>query len=227
MLVQSTRVNRRESNNKPRPIFSHSTTLPAFKIESQLNSWRYNNHTPVWNRRPHFALHFVATRNLTGPIVGLHFMGHNSVFIDTTHGLIHLPHLANASQKQCEGSKCQTPTSAYPWKHNSTTNDKKKTTDFADHPSERHTAGTVTPVGKLTEAVSLLICYSISTTKDQNTAVEITNTTESPFSIKKNTQIAEISVVTPEQIKFIKPVDTAILSMIPEGHLDQTNYLSK
>ena len=30
---------------------------------------------------------------LTGPIIGLHFMRNNSVVIDTTHGLLHFPHL--------------------------------------------------------------------------------------------------------------------------------------
>ena len=40
-----------------------------------------------------FAEHFVVMNNLTGPIVGLHFMRHNSVVIDTSHGLIHFPHL--------------------------------------------------------------------------------------------------------------------------------------
>ena len=40
-----------------------------------------------------FSEHFVVTKNLTGPIIGLHFMKHNSVVIDTTHGLIHFPHL--------------------------------------------------------------------------------------------------------------------------------------
>ena len=30
---------------------------------------------------------------LTGPIIGLHFIKHNSVVIHTTHGLIHFPHL--------------------------------------------------------------------------------------------------------------------------------------
>ena len=39
------------------------------------------------------AEHFLVMKNLTGPIIGLHFMRHNSVFIDTTHGLIHFPHL--------------------------------------------------------------------------------------------------------------------------------------
>ena len=41
-----------------------------------------------------FAEHFVELKNLTRPIIGLHFMRHNSVVIDTTHGLIYFPHLA-------------------------------------------------------------------------------------------------------------------------------------
>ena len=41
-----------------------------------------------------FAEHFVVMKKLTGPIIGLHFMRTNSVVIDTTHGLIHFPHLA-------------------------------------------------------------------------------------------------------------------------------------
>ena len=36
-----------------------------------------------------FAEHFVVMKNLTEPIIGLHFMRHNSVVIDTTHGLFH------------------------------------------------------------------------------------------------------------------------------------------
>ena len=38
-----------------------------------------------------FAKHFVVMKNLTGSIIGLHFMRRNSVVIDTTHGFIHLP----------------------------------------------------------------------------------------------------------------------------------------
>ena len=40
-----------------------------------------------------FAEHFVVLKKLTKPIIGLHFLGNNSVVIDTTHGLIHSPHL--------------------------------------------------------------------------------------------------------------------------------------
>ena len=38
------------------------------------------------------------------------------------------------------------------------------------------------------------------------------------------TQISEFSVVTPQQTKFTKPVDAAILSKIPEGVADLTTY---
>ena len=40
-----------------------------------------------------FAEHFIVMKNLKRPIIGLHFMRHNSVVIDTTNGLIHFPHL--------------------------------------------------------------------------------------------------------------------------------------
>ena len=62
---------------------------------------------------------------------------------------------------------------------------------------------------------------------DKRKAVRVTSTTESPYLIKKHTQIAEFSVVTPEQSKHIKSVDIATLSMIPQGDPDLTAYLNE
>ena len=67
----------------------------------------------------------------------------------------------------------------------------------------------------------------MSTIIDRKIAVGITNTRESLYTINKNTQIADFSVVTTEQSKFIKPVDMAILSMIPEGDPDLITYLTE
>ena len=85
----------------------------------------------------------------------------------------------------------------------------------------------MTPLEKFTETASLLISHSMSTIIDKRVAVRVTNTTESPYLIKKHTQIAEFSVVTPEQSKHIKPVDMAILSMIPQDDPDLTAYLNE
>ena len=151
-------------------------------------------------------------------------MRHNSVVIDTTHELIHFPHLTMQVKKAlCQ--KCAKPPAVFI--HDSITIPQMTTktiTAFVDHLSERNTTGTVTPVEKFTEASGLIISHSISTIIDIKIAVRVTNTTESPYTINNNTQIAEISVVTPEQSKFNKPVDTAILNMITEGDPDLIAY---
>ena len=174
-----------------------------------------------------FAEHSVVMKNLTGPIKGLHFMRQNILVIDTTHGLIHFPQLT------MQVKSALTQTSAKPQAvliHYSMTIPQQTTktiTAFVDHVSEWKTTGTVTPVEKFTETASLIITHSMSTITDRKIAVRVTNTTESPYTINKNTQNAEFSVVTPEQSKFIKPVDMAILSMIPEGDPDLITYLTE
>ena len=172
-----------------------------------------------------FAEPFVLMKNLTGPIIGLHFMRHNSVVIDTTHGLIHFPHLT----MQVKSALTQTSAKIQAVLiHDSITKPQHTTktiTAFVDHVSEWDTTGTVTPVEKFTETAILIISHSTITYR--KIAVRVTNTTESPYTINKNTQIAELSVVTPEQSKFIKPVDMVILSMILEGDPDLITYLNE
>ena len=174
-----------------------------------------------------FAEHFVVMKKLTGPIFGLHFMRNKSVVIDTTHGLTHFPHLT----MQVKTASSETTTKPQPVITDEaltippTTT--KTITAFIDHPSKWNTTGTVTPLEKFTETASLLISHSMSTIIDQRIAVRVTNTTESPYLIKKHTQIAEFSVVTPEQSMHIKPVDMAILSMIPQDDPDLTAYLNE
>ena len=172
-----------------------------------------------------FAEHFVVMKKLTGPIIGLHFMRNNSVVIDTTHGLIHFPHLT----MQVKTASSETTVKPQPVIIDedltippATT---KTVTSFIDQSSKWNTTGTVTPFLKFTETASLLISHSMSTIIDKRIAVRVTNTTESPNLIKKHTQSAEFSVVTPEQSKHIKPIDMAILSMIPQDDPDLTAYL--
>ena len=126
-------------------------------------------------------------KKLKGPIKGLHFMRNDSVVIDTTHGLIHFPHLT----MQLITAPTQATTKPQPV----ITDDDltvpptatKTTTAFADHPSKWNTTGTVTPSEKFTETTNLLFSHSISTIIDKRKGVRVTNTTESPYLIKKHT----------------------------------------
>ena len=78
----------------------------------------------------------------------------------------------------------------------------------------------MTPLEKFTETANLLISHSMSTIIDKRIAARLTNTTESSYLIKRNTQFAEFTVVTPEQSRHVEPVDMTTFSMIPQGDLD-------
>ena len=149
-------------------------------------------------------------------------MRNNSVVIDTTHGVIPFPLLT----MQVRTASSETTTKPQPVITDEALTIPPTTTNtitaFIDHPSKWNSTGTVTPLEQFTKTASLLVSHSMSTKIDKRIAVRVTNTTESPNLIKKHTQIAEFSVVTPEQSKHIKPVDMAILSMIPQGDLDVT-----
>ena len=174
-----------------------------------------------------FADHFVVMKNLTASIIGLHFMRHNSVVIDTTYLLIHFPHLTMPDKNAAIETKAKPQPVLFQDSTAVPPITTKTITAFVDHSSEWHTTGTVTPVGNFAEAAGLLKSHKISTIIGKKAAVRITNTTESPYLFKKNTQTAEFSAVTPEQSKFLKPMDTAILSISPEADLDPTIFLSK
>ena len=151
----------------------------------------------------------------------------NSVVIDTTHGLIHFPHLTMEVKSALSQTSVKPQTVLI---HDNITIPQPTTktiTAFVHHVSEWNTIGTVTPVENFTETKSLIISHSMSTITDRKIALRVSNTRESPYTINKNTQIAEFSVVTPEQSKFIKPVDMAILSMIPEGDPNLITYLTE
>ena len=176
-----------------------------------------------------FPEHFVVIKFLTGAIIGLHFMRHNSVVIDTTYGLIHFPHLTMSAKNAA--SETSSKPQSVPFQDNTTL--PQMTTEtitiFVDLTTHRIGIQQVLchQWEKITVAALLLISHSLSTINDQKTAVRINNTTELPYLIKKNTQMAEFSVVTPEQSKFIRPKDIAIFSMIPEGDPDLTTHLSE
>ena len=128
----------------------------------------------------------------------MHFLRHNIVVIDFTHGLIRFPHSTLQVKSASSG---RTAIAQVVLIHDSITVPPmtiKTITRFVDHLSEWNTTGTINPVGKFTEAASLILSYSISTIIGRTIAVRVTNTTESAYTIKMNTQIADFSVVTPE-----------------------------
>ena len=87
--------------------------------------------------------------------------------------------------------------------------------------------GTLISLEKFTKAAGLPVFHSIPTITVKKVAVSVTNTTESPDPIRKNTQIPEFSVVPPEQSKFFRSVDAANISMISRGDPNLATYMNE
>ena len=172
-----------------------------------------------------FAEYFFVLKKSTGPKIMLQFMRKNIKVIDTTHGLKHFPHLT----MQVKAASSETTAKPQPVILDDALTIlpriTKAITAFVDHPSEWNTAWTVTPLEKFAETANLLISHSMSTIIDKRVPVRVTSTTASQYLIEKNTQIAEFSLVTPEQSKHNKPVDMEILSMITQGDPELTGYV--
>ena len=82
------------------------------------------------------------------------------------------------SRKHCTRTKCQTQPVIIDVAPRIPAMTTKIITAFADHPPERNTTVTVTPLEKFTEAVIFLISHSMSIIIEKKVAVKVTNTTE-------------------------------------------------
>ena len=124
-----------------------------------------------------FGENFVLLKKLTEPIIWMHFMRNNSECIDTTHGLIHSPHLTmqvkTASSEKTAKPRPVINDHALTLPQTTT----KTITAFVDHPFKWNTTGTVTLFEKFTKRASLLISHSMSTILDKRIAVRLNNTT--------------------------------------------------
>ena len=174
-----------------------------------------------------FAEHFAVMRNLTGLFIGLHFMRYNSVILDIPHALLQFPHLSMQAKTADEGKTVKPQAVMTPEDKTIPPMTTKAINAHANYTSQFKTTGIITPIEQYTEGATLLISHSMSTVTNKEVPIRVTNTSESPDTLKKNTQIAHFAVLTPEQSKFIKPVDTAVLQMLPSDDLDLTTYLNE
>ena len=96
--------------------------------------------------------------------------------------------------------------------------------DCVDHPSENRDCDIT---GETHGNSKFADCPLIVNDKRQQSSGQSNQHNRITFLIKKNTQIAEFSEVAPEQSKFIKPMDLAILTMTPKGDPNLTTYLNE
>ena len=145
--------------------------------------------------------------NLTGPIIGLMFLQRNHTVLDMRQGILSFPYfsmqLKTADHKY---SNVMEPI-LNPYDITIPPNDRVTIQTQSQIFCDYNVTGILQPSDTLHEEGDVTFCPGIITLSEGNTKVHITNFTDQPFCIMKGLHIANFSVLIPEQLKNIQPVD--------------------
>ena len=161
---------------------------------------------------------FIVAQRLTGPILGLTFLTflkNNSAILDVSQGLLHFPHLTysiatdeNTRNRKLYRVHTKTPITISP----ETTHTISVHTDVS---SNVDTTGVVNPAINHCSGNTLVVASSISTVENHQLDIRVTNTAHTPYTIKKNTTVSEFKIMSPEEAKELKPLNTVAPRCLP------------
>ena len=66
---------------------------------------------------------------------------------------------------------------------------------------------TVNRILQPSNTLTAALCAALVTLTNGQVSVHLNSFTDSPYTLKKGTQIATFTVLTPEQMKYVKPID--------------------
>ena len=159
----------------------------------------------------HIEFHeiFIVMENLTGPIIGLMFLQRNHTVLDMRQGILNFPffsmQLKTADHKY---SNVLEPI-LNPTEITIPPNDRVLIRTNSLLYPENAVTGILQPSDLLHEEGDITFCPALVTLNDGNILIPVNNFTDHPYKLKKGLHIANFSVMTPEQMKYVKPVDPA------------------
>ena len=161
---------------------------------------------------------FIVMEKLTSPLIGLSFLQRNNTILDMRQGVLNFPFFSmqlktadhkytNVMEPICTQEDITIPP-----------NDRH----LATLPSQMYDDTTVTgilqPSNALTEDGDITFCAALVTLTSGQVEIHLNNFTDHPYTLKRGSHVANFSVMTPGQMKYVKPVDP-----VTTRHLLQDN----
>ena len=178
-----------------------------------------------------FLEKFIVMEKLTSPLIGLSFVQRNNTILDMRQGVLNFPifsmQLKTADHKYTNVMEpiCIREDVTIP------PND-RHLVQLASQLYENTTVtGILQPSNTLTDDGDIAFCAALVTLTNGQVSVHLNNFTDSPYTLKRGTQVATFTVLTPEQLKYVKPIDPVttwhLLQENPENAAYYANSLIK
>ena len=172
-----------------------------------------------------FREKFIVMTKLTDHFIGILFLQRKSTILDMRQGILNFPFFP----MQLKNEDRTYPNVIDPILNPAKTilQPGKRTTIWVKSQiyTDNEATRIIQPSPLLENGEDLLICPALSSTQNNKHMVQISNFLDHPYTLKKGTHIATLSILTPEQTKHIRPVNpTSVRHLLNNNHDDATHY---
>ena len=161
---------------------------------------------------------FVVMEKLTSPLIGLSILQRNNTILDMRQGVLNFPFFSmqlktadhkytNVMEPICIREDVTIPP-----------NDRHSVQLASQLYEDTTVTGILQPSNTLTDDGDIAFCAALVTLTNGQVSAHLNNFTDSPYTLKRGTQVATFTVLTPEQLKNVKPIDP-----VTTWHLLQDN----
>ena len=152
---------------------------------------------------------FIVMEHLTGPIIGLMFLQRNHTVLDMRQGILNFPFFSMQPKTADHKNSNILEPILNPSEITIPPNDIVLIRTNSLLYLENAVTGILQLSDLLHEEGDITFCPALVTLDDGNIMIPVNNFTDHPYKLKKGLHIAKFSVMTPEQMKYVKPVDPA------------------
>ena len=150
---------------------------------------------------------FIFMEKLTSPLIGLSFLQRNNTIPDMRQGVLNFPFFSmqlktadhkytNVMEPICIREDVSIPP-----------NDRHPVQLASQLYEDNTVTGILQPSNNLTDDGDIAFCADLVTLTNGQVSVHLNNFTDTPYTLKTDTQVANFTVLTPEQMKYVKPID--------------------
>ena len=168
----------------------------------------------------HIEFHeiFIVMEKLTSPLIGFSFLQRNNTILDMRQGVLNFPlfsmqlkttdhKYANVMEPVCIREDVIIPP-----------NDRHSVQLASQLYEDNTVTGILQPGNTLTNDGDIAFCAALVTFTNGQVSVHLDNFTDTLYTLKRGSQVATFTVLTPEQMKYVKPKDP-----VTTWHLLQDN----
>ena len=95
---------------------------------------------------------------------------------------------------------------------------------FSQLYADTNVTGVLQPSNDLAEDGDITFCAALVTLTQGQDTIHVNNFTDQSYTIKRGSHIANFSVLTPEQLKYVKPIDPATTWHLLQNHNGNAAY---